>query len=252
MKESVMSDRPVSQTVRAQIMLRDMILSGQFRPSERIAELQAVEATGVSRTSVRMALVRLEEEGLLEDIPSGGFMVRSFSESEVLDTIEVRGTIEGLAARFAAERGVSARDMAPIRDTLAEIDALLQDDHPSADLMSSYALLNGRFHAFLSDLSGSRPVVQMVERVSALPFASPSAFFRSQLPPAELRQVLLIAQDHHRVLAEAIENREGARAESVMREHARLTARNLRHVLSQGADINTLPRMALAPSLHEA
>ena len=57
-----------------------------------------------------MALVRLEEEGLLEAIPSGGFMVKAFTERDILDSIELRGTLEGLAARFAAERGVSARE----------------------------------------------------------------------------------------------------------------------------------------------
>ena len=102
-------DRAVSQTVRAQLALRDLILSGRLRPSERISELQAVETTGVSRTPVRMALVRLEEEGLLEAIPSGGFMVKAFTERDILDSIELRGALEGLAARFAAERGVSAR-----------------------------------------------------------------------------------------------------------------------------------------------
>ena len=49
-------DRSVSQTVRAQLTLRDLILSGGLRPGERISELQAVETTGASRTPVRMAL----------------------------------------------------------------------------------------------------------------------------------------------------------------------------------------------------
>lgn len=74
-------DRSVSQTVKAQLALRDQILSGSLRPGERISELQAVETTGASRTPVRMALVRLEEEGLLEAIPSGGFMVKAFSSA---------------------------------------------------------------------------------------------------------------------------------------------------------------------------
>ena len=76
-------DRSVSQTVRAQLTLRDMILQGGLKPGERISELQAVETTGASRTPVRMALVRLEEEGLLEAIPSGGFMVKAFSERDI-------------------------------------------------------------------------------------------------------------------------------------------------------------------------
>ncbi len=57
-----------------------------------------------------MALVRLEEEGCWRRFPSGGFMVKAFSERDISDSIELRGTLEGLAARFAAERGVSARD----------------------------------------------------------------------------------------------------------------------------------------------
>ncbi len=94
----------------------DQILSGILRPGERISELQAVETTGASRTPVRMALVRLEEEGLLEAIPSGGFTVKAFSERDILDSIELRGTLEGLAARFAAERGVSARELEPLKE----------------------------------------------------------------------------------------------------------------------------------------
>ena len=49
-------DRSVSQTVKAQLALRDQILSGALRPGERISELQAVETTGASRTPVRMVL----------------------------------------------------------------------------------------------------------------------------------------------------------------------------------------------------
>src|SRR3979411_831373 len=119
-------DRAVFQTVRDQLALRDLILSGRLRSGERISELGAVETTGVSRTPVRMALVRLEEEGLLEAIPSGGFMVKAFTERDILDSIELRGTLEGLAARFAAERGVSARSLEPLKEGLADIDQLVR------------------------------------------------------------------------------------------------------------------------------
>jgi GntR family transcriptional regulator, vanillate catabolism transcriptional regulator len=113
------SERSISQTVRAQLALRDMILSGQLRSGERISELQAVDITGVSRTPVRLALVRLEDEGLLQAIPSGGFMVKAFSERDILDSIELRGTMEGLAALLpnaAPARAISnrSRNASPI------------------------------------------------------------------------------------------------------------------------------------------
>lgn len=241
------ADRSVSQTVRAQLSLRDLILSGGLRPGERISELQAVETTGVSRTPVRMALVRLEEEGLLEAIPSGGFMVKAFSERDILDSIELRGTLEGLAARFAAERGVSARDLEPLKECLGEIDGLIRQTPISVEAFSSYVALNARFHALLTELSRSPPLIRQIDRASALPFASPSGFVMAQsaLPEA---QILLIAQDQHRIVVDAIENREGARAEAIMREHARLAARNLRLALRNRTHLDLLPALALIRS----
>jgi GntR family transcriptional regulator, vanillate catabolism transcriptional regulator len=239
------ADRSVSQTVRAQLALRDLILSGSLRPGERISELQAVDTIGVSRTPVRMALVRLEEEGLLEAIPSGGFMVKSFSERDILDSIELRGTLEGLAARLAAERGVSVRDLDPLRECLVQIDELVAQDPISIEAFSSYVPLNARFHALLADLSRSAPVIRQVDRACALPFASPSGFVMAQSALPEARQILLIAQDHHRVVVDAIENREGARAEAIMREHARLAARNLRSALKTRSHFDLVPASVL-------
>ena len=242
------ADRSMSQTVRAQLALRDLILSDGPRPGERISELQAVETTGVSRTPVRMALVRLEEEGLLEAIPSGGFMVKAFSERDILDSIELRGTLEGLAARFAAERGVSPRDLEPLKECLNEIDVLISPDPMSVEAFSAYVALNGRFHALLAELSRSAPVARQIDRASALPFASPSGFVMAQSALPEARQILLIAQDQHRVVLDAIENREGGRAEAIMREHARLAARNLRLALRNRTHLDLLPALALIRS----
>jgi GntR family transcriptional regulator, vanillate catabolism transcriptional regulator len=242
------SDRSVSQTVRAQLALRDMILSGRLRPTERISELQAVEITGVSRTPVRLALVRLEDEGLLQAIPSGGFMVKAFSERDILDSIELRGTLEGLAARFCAERGVSARSLEPLKECLADLDSLVRQNPVSVEAFSSYVTLNARFHALLTELSGSAPVIRQIDRVCSMPFASPSGFVMAQSALPEAHQILLIGQDHHRIVIDAIENREGARAEAVMREHSRLAARNLRLVLRNRAHLDLLPALALLVS----
>jgi GntR family transcriptional regulator, vanillate catabolism transcriptional regulator len=245
------SERSVSQTVRAQLALRDMILSGRLRSGERISELQAVEITNVSRTPVRLALVRLEDEGLLQAIPSGGFMVKAFTERDILDSIELRGTLEGLAARFAAERGASARSLEPLKECLADIDQLVRQDPVSVEAFSAYVTMNARFHVLLTELSASAPLIRQIDRVSALPFASPSGFVMAQSALPEAHQILLIAQDHHRIVVDAIENREGARAEAVMREHSRLAARNLRLVLRNRTHLDLLPALALLKSAAE-
>ena len=103
----------------------------------------------------------------------------------------------------------------------------------------------------LNQLSGSAPLIRQIDRISALPFASPSAFVTAQSALPEAHQILLIAQDHHHIVVDAIENREGARAEAVMREHARLAARNLRLALRNRTHHDLLPALALLTSAAE-
>ena len=163
-----------------------------------------MEKTGASRTPVRMALVRLEEEGLLEAIPSGGFMVKAFSERDILVSIELRGALEGLAARFAAERGVSARMLEPLKDNNWPRSTLIRQDAVSVETFSAYVALNARFHALLAELSDSERAEPADRPCRALPFASPSAFVMAQSGLPEAHQILLIGQDHHRVVVEAM------------------------------------------------
>src|SRR3954469_19271858 len=131
-----------SQTVKTQLRLREMILAGELPSGERIAELAVVERLGVSRTPIRAALARLEQEGLLQALPNGGFAVRTFSERDVADAIELRGTVEGLAARLAAERGVAAGVLEEARGCLEEIDTLLQQPALDDEAFTRYVALN--------------------------------------------------------------------------------------------------------------
>lgn len=222
-----------SQTLKAQLALRELILEGALAPGERIAELAMVDRLGLSRTPLRAALIRLEQEGLLEEIPSGGYSVRAFSETDIFDAIEIRGTLEGLAARLAAERGVSSPQLADLKDCVAALEEVVESEM-SAEDFARYVPLNEQFHALLVDLAQSAPLRREIERATSLPFASPSGFVEAQAVLPESRRILIIAQEHHRLVVDAIQNREGARAEALMREHARLAHRNLQLALRSG------------------
>ena len=199
----------------------------------------------VAHTGETSALVRLEEEGFLDAFPSGGFAVKAFSARDVFDAIETRGVLEGLAARLAAERGVRTADLAPLRAILTEIDAVIAPEQIEADAFSDYVRLNAQFHTLLSALAGSKPLIRQIERAAALPFASPSGFVLSQSVMTRPQRMLIIANDHHHAIIEAIELREGERAEAVTREHARLAARNLRHALKTQSAMDLVPGHAL-------
>ena len=233
-----------SQAVKAQLRLREMILAGELPGGARIAELTLVERLGVSRTPIRAALMRLEQEGLLEALPNGGYAVRTFSERDVSDAIELRGTMEGLAARLAAERGVAAVVLAEARSCLAQVDAVLEQPSLDDESFTRYVTLNQRFHNLLAEMAGSGVLSRELERVVNLPFASPSGFVVVQANTPRARDMLIVAQDQHRQVLDAIERREGSRAEAIMREHSRLAQRNLREAV-QGDHLDRMPGVRL-------
>lgn len=239
-----MSD-DASQTAKAQLRLRELIVGGELAPGERVAELPLVERLGVSRTPVRSALVKLADEGLLEALPGGGFVVRAFTEAEVRDAIDIRGTMEGLAARLAAERGVSPALLAELREAMDAIDAVLAAPELSDDSFGGYVAHNARWHTLLAEAAGSEVVRRQVERAAALPFASPNGFVLARSTGARARDGLVVAQAQHRAVVQAIELREGARAEALMREHARVAHDNLREALASRPAMARVPGAAL-------
>jgi len=221
------ADEGGSQSVKAQLRLREWILSGELSAGSRITELALVDRLGMSRTPIRAALMRLGQEGLLSPLPHGGYAVSTFSESEVADAIELRGTLEGLAARLAAERGVDPALLQHASECLDRIDQWLQQGKLDDEAFSSYVHLNAQFHKLLADMAGSTVLAREIERACSWPFASPSGFVGVQANQPGGRDALWVAQHQHRQVLQAIAQRESARAEALMREHSRIAREHL-------------------------
>ncbi len=234
---------PTSQTTRALLSLRDLLLSGEFPPGTRMSELPLVERLGVSRTPLRLALATLQHEGLLENLDGGGYAVREFTRDEINDAIELRGVLEGTAARFAAERGATADQLTRMRGLSAEMDPLVH--RSDVDSFWQYVECNRAFHELFVEAAASPVLDRELERIAALPFASPSALVQGQAELPESREILVIAQEHHRGLIVAIERRQGARAEALAREHARIALRNLEIVLDNRDVLERIPGASL-------
>ena len=229
---------------RAVIELREKIVSGELPGGMRLFEVSLAETLEISRTPVREALSRLAEEGLLDRLPNGGFVVRRFGYEDVIDSIELRGVMEGTAARLAAERGASSEGLARLHDIVEKIDACFGEG--DAVDFDTYSDLNEDFHRELAGLCGSEMIRREVERASALPFASPSAFLPNRLEIAAFRRSLRSAQEQHKAILNAIVGREGARAEFVAREHARTARHNIEYIFNKDPDLlGKIPGLAL-------
>ena len=227
-----------SQTTKATLGLRELIFAGELAPDERVPELGLADRLGVSRTPLRLALATLAHEGLLRALPGGGFVVCSFSLDDVADAIELRGVLEGTAARFAAERLGSPTELADLVAVTEQLDAVVGEPMP---VLERFVELNDAYHRALVVLAKSDAVARAIANAVALPFASPSALLASQATLTREREVLVVAQHQHRMLLEAVGAGHGSRAEDIAREHARLAKLNLELVLESAPALERLP-----------
>jgi GntR family transcriptional regulator of vanillate catabolism len=238
--------RPANRTqiTSALLQLRELIFSGAFAAGERMSELPLVERLGVSRTPLRLALAELEYEGLLRGLAGGGYVVREFTMDDIRDAIGLRGVLEGTAARFAVERRGARRELKTLRTINDSIEELVhRADYESFE---RYVDLNQRFHAQLLRMARSPMLERTLAGIVSLPFAGPSAAFvisEAELP--ESREILVIAHRHHFNLIESIERGEGARAESLAREHAQLALTNLEIALRHRDLLQRMPGASL-------
>jgi GntR family transcriptional regulator of vanillate catabolism len=231
-----------SQLARAFIGVRELLLHGDFMRGERISELPLVARLGVSRTPIRLALERLAHMGLLDACATGGFTVREFALSEVLDAIDVRGVLEGTAARLAAERLSTDAELATVRRCYAAMEQL---DGLTIDSFPQYMDLNETFHQSIIDLAKSPMLRRSLEQVNQLPFASPSAMVFPTSVLSRSQELFAIANEHHHALVDAIAARQGTRAEHLGREHGFVGRRALELALSDNNALSRVPGGAL-------
>ena len=235
------------QTGAALLGLREMVLDGRLVPGDALVEAQLVATLGVSRTPVRAALARLEGEGLLRRGARGSYVVRAFTLDDVTDAVELRGTLEGMAARVCARDGIGRRHRSALQRCLGELDAVL--DEPGRIDLAAYVTLNVELHRLLVDAAGNEALTAAVGRVSALPFASPSAFVSVQAELDASLRILVQAQQQHRELVTAVLEGDVVRAEALARAHAGVALENLdlarRHAAGDLAPLRSLPGIAL-------
>jgi GntR family transcriptional regulator, vanillate catabolism transcriptional regulator len=231
-----------SQTERAVLVLREMLVHGDFTAGQRLTELALAARLGASRTPVRHALNRLAHEGLLEALPAGGFSVRQFTLADIWDAIEIRGALEGIAARLAAQRYRDPGELSRLRVQCAEMESLGVGNLPD---FVRYLEVNQAFHAALWRLARSPMLLRSIEAITALPFAAPGALVFGEAEQAAEQRIRLIALEHHRSIVEAIEERDGARAESVAREHSRVARNNLMRARPDQERLSRVPGGAL-------
>lgn len=200
--------------------LRKLIIEGHFVPGERLAEMAVAEALGVSRTPVRLAFRTLEQEGLLQKAGKRGLVVREFSDADVLCALEVRGVLEGLAARHLAERGVDEPLRRQLEACLEAGRQLLGKGSITEEDIGRWSALNQAFHHCIVASDVSAVIADAIARNNHLPFASADSIIIDMAALDREYEKLRVAQLQHELVVDALLQRESARVEMLMREHA--------------------------------
>jgi GntR family transcriptional regulator of vanillate catabolism len=196
-----------------------MVLKGALPPGKRIEEAELSRQFAASRRVLRSVLESLASEGLLEPAPSGGYMARHFTMHDVRDAILARSTLEGLAASLAAARFEDPSELAAIRQLNAELGQAIgrrPSGPPTAEQISRFGDLNAAFHRALVELAHSPMLLWYIEGVQKVAFASPGAVVLPTEGGGSARRIV----DEHDAILNAIESRDSALAEELVRKHA--------------------------------
>lgn len=193
--------------------LRKQILTGVYKPGDSLIELRLSEELGVSRTPIREALRQLELEGLVQAIPNKGAIVKGVTDQDVEDIFTIRTRIEGLAARWAAEK-ITEEEIKELKEAL-EFEEFYTMKNDVEHLMK----FDSKFHDIIFRASKSSPLMHMLSTFHHYIQSARNNSFDTPGRPVK-------ALEEHRAIFEAISSKNPDTAEELTIEHIRNASKN--------------------------
>ncbi len=194
--------------------IRNDILNGVYEPGESLIETKLSEEMGVSRTPVREALRQLELEGLVQSVPNKGVTVMGVSEQDIQDIYTIRMLIEGLAARWAAEK-ITPAELEELKEAVD-----LEEFYTKKSDYGHLLQFDTRFHDIIFRASKSMP---LMHTLSTFHHYVQKARKMSMSSPRRAEEVL----KEHKAILQAIIERDAEKAERLTTEHVRNASSNL-------------------------
>jgi DNA-binding GntR family transcriptional regulator len=205
---------------KAYLAIREGILTGTYGPNQRLTEMDLSAELGVSRQTVGIALVRLEQEGLVVTQPNRGASVRSVSIPEALRALRVREALEGVAASLAAQF-VIPEELKEMNAVVAEM-GVCQD----AESLVRYSQLNAHLHELILRAARDETLDRML---ASLNYALVRYQFRTVLVPGRVEE----SRMEHLRIVDALRAHDPAAAEQAARRHVA----RIRDVLEHSAQL---------------
>ena len=198
-------DRTQSPVEQAYAHILQSILSGELTPGMRVPAEAVAAALGISRMPVRDALRRLEGDGAVMIFTNRGASVAQFSRHEIVQLIEMRATLEGLAARLALPQ------VGP--NEIEELDQLRRRMEKCPDDLARWMFHHDDFHNYLTSLSSRPLLLRQTERMRIML----RPYYREYF--AKSRELEILGLEHRKIV-DVVRKGDPDRVEEIVRAHA--------------------------------
>lgn len=187
--------------------LRTMILDGLLTPGTSLRQEQLAVRLGVSRTPLRQALQQLDQEGLVEYSPAGTAKVVELTKADIGELLDIREVVDGLAARVLARRGMPPVVANRLQGAMSTMRLATEKSE-----RSTYFIANTEFHLGILRATEYRRLNQFAGTVQ---LSAQAAY----LTPHEQKERLVVADEEHRGIFDAIQKGQEKDAERLARQH---------------------------------
>lgn len=199
-------------------LLKYQILEGEFKPGTKLSEVQLAKQLGVSRTPIREAIKCLATEGFVNTIPGFGTVVNGFSLKDLKEILQVRGALEGLAAKLAIEK-ISSAEINQLEKIISEMKNNSEEKN-----LELFSVASQKFQELILTISGNGQLINMRNNISDKTLRYR---IRSLSSPERLKYSL----KEHLDIFEAIKNKDSKMADELSQIHTENVYLNiLKHI----------------------
>jgi DNA-binding GntR family transcriptional regulator len=202
-------------------IVRQHILENRWSHGYHATEQEVAASLGMSRTPVREALMRLQQERLVSVIPRHGMRVLPVSPADMKEIYEILTSLESTAAELAARRALTPKQLEGLERSTAAMEAAL-----SRDDLDGWAAADEDFHLQLLDMSGN-------EKLKAVVLNFWDRAHRARILTLRLRPKPVRSTSEHKDLVEALRCGDDASARSIHHSHRERAGRELLDLLNQ-------------------
>lgn len=205
--------------------LWDRIITGEIKPGERLKDSEWATKLNLSRTPVREAMRKLQQEGVLLPLAASGYQVKTVSNNDLRELYTCRAALESLATELASQQ-LKPNDVALLMDTIYEADTAIE----AGELDKAFKL-NSSFHKQILELSGNSHLNFLADTLNKLILFYRSALLNKVKGDPELKRAyqerLRVKQEAHRTIVASMVAGKHRESGELMREHVLLSIKEL-------------------------